>query len=688
MKESISGTERFGGSRVVKRSFLAILSLLAIHSIAHAQTVYEKSFTPQFFEPAIGTKDTFLAVEGAKTADHLGFGIGLFVNYQNKPLVLFSETVTGGGAGDFDIANAEELALVEHQITADLYAAFGVRLGWFRFQFGLALPVHLLTKGNEVNDDGNRVGDLNATGIGDLKVQLKLMLFEDLGGFSLALSPIITVPTACLASGSLSDCDKDGKLGGESNVSVRPRVALSYANGNFLTAINVGGIFRQSALVFSSEVGHRLTYSWAAGYHVSDLWFPFVELDGQAGFGTESDCREDPISGNRVCNSTASNELDAYPLEARIGSHFDLGMGFQITLGAGVGIIKAVGSPLYRVIAGVRWAPDFSDADDDGVYDADDQCPTQKEDKDGFEDEDGCPDPDNDKDLIPDIRDKCPLQKEDRDTYKDDDGCPDPDNDGDGIPDIKDLCPFKAETKNGFQDQDGCPDVPDQDLDGVEDKKDKCPKQKEDKDGFQDDDGCPDPDNDGDGIPDSFDNCPNEAEDVDGFKDNDGCPDPDNDGDGVLDKKDKCPNKKETINGYKDNDGCPDRGRTQVIIKENKIVIIKKVFFATSRAKIKKRSYSILNQVAMVLVANPQVKKVRVEGHTDSRGNKRRNKRLSQKRAEAVCKYLQARGVKAERLVPMGFGPEKPIASNRTRRGRAKNRRVEFTILGATTESK
>ena len=112
-----------------------------------------------------------------------------------------------------------------------------------------------------------------------------------------------------------------------------------------------------------------------------------------------------------------------------------------------------------------------------------------------------------------------------------------------------------------------------------------------------------------------------------------------------------------------------------------KIIITKKVYFATGKAKIKRRSYSILNEVALTLQANKQVKGVRVEGHTDSRGNAAKNKALSQRRADAVRDYLIQRGVVAGRLFAIGYGAEKPIASNRTRKGRFQNRRVEFVIL-------
>jgi OOP family OmpA-OmpF porin len=132
-----------------------------------------------------------------------------------------------------------------------------------------------------------------------------------------------------------------------------------------------------------------------------------------------------------------------------------------------------------------------NDPDHDGIIGDADKCPNEPEDKDGFQDDDGCPDPDNDGDGIPDAVDKCPNEPEDKDGFQDDDGCPDPDNDGDGIPDAADKCPNEPEDKDGFQDDDGCPD-PDNDGDGVPDAQDKCPDQPETKNGYQDEDGCPD----------------------------------------------------------------------------------------------------------------------------------------------------------------------------------------------------
>jgi outer membrane protein OmpA-like peptidoglycan-associated protein len=131
---------------------------------------------------------------------------------------------------------------------------------------------------------------------------------------------------------------------------------------------------------------------------------------------------------------------------------------------------------------------------------------------------------DKDADGIPDDVDKCPTEAEDKDGFEDTDGCPDTDNDKDGIADDLDKCPNEPEDKDGFQDEDGCPDK-DNDKDTVPDGLDKCPNEPEDLDSFEDSDGCPDADNDKDGVADAVDKCPNQPETVNHYKDEDGCPD-------------------------------------------------------------------------------------------------------------------------------------------------------------------
>ncbi|MCB9780485.1 MAG: OmpA family protein [Alphaproteobacteria bacterium] len=225
----------------------------------------------------------------------------------------------------------------------------------------------------------------------------------------------------------------------------------------------------------------------------------------------------------------------------------------------------------------------------------------------------------------------------------------------------------------------------DADGDGVTDDVDKCLGQPEDIDGDRDDDGCPDVDSDGDGMEDDVDQCPDEPEDLDSFKDGDGCPEPDNDEDGVLDADDRCPVQAETVNDYMDEDGCPDVKPQKVVITKKQIEILEKVKFATGKATIDPASFGVLDEVAQVILDNPD-SRVRVEGHTDNEGDDAFNLKLSQERADSVRAYLIEKGVAPERLDAKGYGETKPIDTNRTDAGRANNRRVEFHILKAGAE--
>jgi OOP family OmpA-OmpF porin len=250
---------------------------------------------------------------------------------------------------------------------------------------------------------------------------------------------------------------------------------------------------------------------------------------------------------------------------------------------------------------------------------------------------------DTDHDGIPDNLDKCPNDPEDKDGFQDEDGCPDPDNDGDGIPDDKDKCPNQAETKNGIDDEDGCPED-DKDNDGIVGSKDKCPNDPEDKDGFQDEDGCPDPDNDNDGIP---------------------------------DVKDKCPNEPETKNGYQDDDGCPDQVPAAVAKFTG---VIKGITFKRNSADISPSSFPLLKKAVQVMKDYPAII-IEISGHTSDEGKRDFNMKLSKERADSVKAYLVSAGIADSRVLTVGSGPDKPIADNKTKAGKEKNRRIEFRLV-------
>ena len=190
-----------------------------------------------------------------------------------------------------------------------------------------------------------------------------------------------------------------------------------------------------------------------------------------------------------------------------------------------------------------------------------------------------------------------------------------------------------------------------------------------------------DPDQDGDGIPMPADQCPNEPEDFDGGNDSDGCPDPDDDNDGVLDAADKCPTEAETPNGIKDDDGCPDEGQASVVAADGVIALVQTIEFQSGSDVLAPSATPLIAEIAAVLKANPKIKRVRIEGHTDGEGDEEMNVDLSERRAARVRQKLMELGVDGQRLLPKGYGATRGLAPDTTPEGRKKNRRVEFRII-------
>jgi outer membrane protein OmpA-like peptidoglycan-associated protein len=187
--------------------------------------------------------------------------------------------------------------------------------------------------------------------------------------------------------------------------------------------------------------------------------------------------------------------------------------------------------------------------------------------------------------------------------------------------------------------------------------------------------GPPDGDDDGDGVPNAKDLCPKEP----GPAELDGCPD--RDGDGIPDREDRCPDEP----GPAENAGCPLRDADPLVeLQSKRLSLNDSVQFDTGLDTIKPGSFAVLNQVASLINEHPELKVIRVEGHTDNVGSAEYNKELSGRRAASVRRYLVARGVPMGRLQAAGYGYDKPIASNATALGRARNRRVEFTIVTGT----
>ena len=152
----------------------------------------------------------------------------------------------------------------------------------------------------------------------------------------------------------------------------------------------------------------------------------------------------------------------------------------------------------------------------------------------------------------------------------------------------------------------------------------------------------------------------------------------DTDHDGIPDDIDACPNEPGELDSDPDKIGCPRYIRR--IKGSTQIQVLKRIEFEFDKSTILRESFPILDEIVSLLRANPTIKSMRVEGHTDNQGKAEYNQRLSEGRANSVMAYLVAHGIEATRLSAEGFGLTKPLVSNDTDDGRQKNRRVEFHI--------
>jgi OOP family OmpA-OmpF porin len=510
----------------------ALLFLASVGSTADAQEAppYDPAIDLQLFEYALGPK-TFFTVSDADIAAPKQLSVDLLATFLTNPFTIYNVE------DQDDVIVDDRTAVVKSILAGDLQAAYGIN---DRLQVGVGLPMIFSMNGDGLmpataQEDPN---GLQVSGLGDLRLELKARLWSK-ERLRLAGAGTITVPTSFGTSNDYI---------GDDLPSLRVRGALQWtsSDGRLSTGANVGVIVRKPREIYASEVGQQLTYGVGAAYKVTDRFSGVFETFGRAGLLGPS--------------------LDQSPLEIDLGLRVLATKAINVVLGGGTGVMRGIGSPDLRAFVSVGWAPDTRDQDMDGVANDKDRCPLLAEDRDGFDDNDGCPDDDNDGDRREDGVDKCPTDAEDFDGFDDDDGCPEVDNDGDSFADLDDKCPLDVEDGLAPFATDGCPaNKRDSDDDKVMDSDDACPEDYEDTDGFEDWDGCSEPDNDKDGVEDDNDQCPLCAEDRDNLGDADGCPETDLDGDAIADAKDTCPEEAEVLNGVDDFDGCADDGGAAVV---------------------------------------------------------------------------------------------------------------------------
>ncbi|MCO4764091.1 MAG: OmpA family protein [Myxococcales bacterium] len=363
----------------------------------------------------------------------------------------------------------------------------GAAVGWRLWTFEATLPIALALGGS--GPDLLAIDRPLAPAFGDLRLGARRRLYtknlENMGQIDLGALILWAAPTGKtgswltnagarldlmgLATWRLSGWKSDLAAG----VRLRPMSALAIARTDATTGEPVTGAGGQPEFEQALAVGSEWVVQLGSGRRL---------LAEQLGLRAEMQ-----LKGMLTSAATGGQML----AEVMAQADWRLARGaWHVFGGLGAAMTTGYGAAQFRGVVGFKFDPQQlpNDADGDGLDDRDDRCPARAEDRDGFQDQDGCPDLDNDGDGVSDSVDRCPLVPEDRDGRNDTDGCPDLDDDGDGIPDVSDKCPTKAEDVDGHDDTDGCPD-PDNDGDGILDGDDLCPNAPEN--GIEPHDGCP-----------------------------------------------------------------------------------------------------------------------------------------------------------------------------------------------------
>jgi len=497
-------------------------------SAAQAQTVgTDTSVDAQTWWPAAGPTD-HLALRSAMVSPSGAVGFGLLAHAMRQPLTLTP------------VSNpTDRRAAVDYAITTDFLWSVGVLR---RFQISAAIPVVLAQSGDgsrAVNPSGGAA--LGDTALRDLRFEVSWAIVQrertaDARGFGLRLDLGAAIPFG-----------DDKGFNGSGGPTFAPMAVIDYRARLLSVTANVGARLRSTSAIADLAVGSvgvvgvGLAVRPVARLGLSAEYLTTVPLVTRDGYSTTF--TQELFAGLRYATDEAGD--------------------IELIAGGAAPLTNAPLVPAWRAVLGVSYAPRGNDTDRDGIVDADDRCRTQAEDRDDFEDDDGCPDPDNDQDGVLDGSDRCRDEPEDVDNHEDADGCPDPDNDGDEVPDVDDQCVDVAAGDHPDAERAGCP-VPDTDNDGVLDPDDRCVDVARGERPDPDRAGCPLPDADRDGVADAADLCPDVPSGAVADRFRAGCPDTDPDRDGVTGAADRCADQPETINGVEDADGCPDAGPERV----------------------------------------------------------------------------------------------------------------------------
>ena len=413
----------------MKRKVLAALCALGVGLALSANEAEAQSFRLNRFRSAERADDGF-GVRRLGPIGHLRFGALLTGDYANDPLVL--ERSLGN---DFK----EVRKVVEHELTLKLDLSLGL---WDRVVGFVSLEAVPLLKGRAIAP-GFGVPGADGAGMGDLAFGGRLRLVGEADDmFGLGVQATVIVPTA----GSQA-------YRGEDSVAFRPEIIAELRPNPVRITANVGTLVRKGQQLLNTSINDDLLYGLGLGVRLHETTELIGELGGAFSYKD---------FGKR--STTDVNWLAGFKLRSRSGFYFAAAGGTGLTHGIGTPDARVIGQlgflqrqekePAPRPAEVPPPAPPPPDRDGDGLPDASDGCPDEAEDRDGFQDENGCPDHDNDEDGVLDTADTCPNEAEDKDGFEDENGCPDNDNDQDGVADAEDAC----RDVKGVPEEKGCPE--------------------------------------------------------------------------------------------------------------------------------------------------------------------------------------------------------------------------------------
>ncbi len=599
----------------------ALLGGVGVTSQAQAQTT--SGWALNRYEPS-PMGDAFFLAEHPWYSSTRVFAIGLYGDYAHNPLQLDIFNNAGGTPTE-----------VHDDITGMFVLHVGAQVSFLdRVGIHLSLPVSLMQSGESTATGGVPVvAPASGPAIGDLRAGLRIRLFghADRDPFSLHIGANFFAPIGDRASNMSDDA-----------IRIEPRLTLAGRGGPVRWSLTGSFIVRSENEVANLVFGNELRLTAGLGFVFANDRF----MIGPEGY-IVTPIRDLSSSQGGGSALFAKNQWGG---EVYLGASYLIADMIRVGVAAGPGIGTGPGIPDVRALFNLSYAPVSRapaapvDTDGDGVVDPEDQCPT-----------------------TPQGANPDPARR----------GCPATDTDGDGVFDHEDQCVNEPMGATPDPARRGCP-LRDRDGDGVLDPEDQCVDQPQGANPDPTRRGCPAGDRDNDGVFDHEDQCPDVPRMPFPDPQRNGCPLPDADHDQVPEPPDACPGVPGVPSPDPARNGCPS---TDVRMEGGQILILEQVFFDTDRDTIKRRSNRILQAVVDVLRAAPHIRRVSVDGHTDNRASDEHNLDLSQRRANSVMRWLVEHGIEASRLEAHGYGASRPIDTNATSAGRARNRRVEFVII-------